>query len=194
MRARPGEGDDRVRRIERAGQGVDVETAEHGAGATHVVEIGMAEDQQVDMGIAARAQQRHQYALAGVAVACVLRPGVEQQDVATRADQHGHALPHVGGDRGRTVPGAGSVRGGTSSADGQRQAEPAQAPRDRHDDEGGRERAPRAAPSAAPPARPRRRPGIAARLDRARRRAPAPPRLPSHHSGGDRRCPASPAA
>ena len=73
-------------------------------GAADVVDVAMAQHQQVDGVVAARAQQRHEHALAGVAVARILRPGIEEQHVAARAHQHRRALADVGGDAARSCP------------------------------------------------------------------------------------------
>ncbi len=54
---------------------------EHGARAADVVAVAVAEHQQVDALVAARAQQGHEDALAGIALARILRPGVEEQHV-----------------------------------------------------------------------------------------------------------------
>ena len=89
--------------------------AEQRARAADVVAVAVAEDEQVEAPLAAAAQQRHEDALAGVALARVPRPAVEEQRVPARAHEDGGALADVGGD---DVEGAvgGNDRGGTSNA------------------------------------------------------------------------------
>ena len=125
-------------------------------------------------GVAARAQQRHEHALAGIAVARVLRPGVEQQDVGAGADQHRRALADVGDEQGRTSPvgrqrRAAAAAAASTSGSGEQPGAPGQ----RQHRQGAPRAARRPAPRAAPPAPTRRRPA-APRAGPARHRAPAP--------------------
>ncbi len=85
--------------LERAQHLVHVEAREQGFRAADVVEVAMAQHETIDVRVAACPQQRHQHALAGVALARILRAGVEHQHVAARADQHRRALADVGGDQ-----------------------------------------------------------------------------------------------
>ena len=60
-----------------------------------MVAVAVAEHQQVDLPLAARPQQRHDDALAGVGVARERRPGVVDQQFRLRAHQHRGALADV---------------------------------------------------------------------------------------------------
>ena len=119
--------------------------------------VAVAEHQQVDARVAAGAQQRHQHALAGVAVARVLRAGVEQQ----RRGRACARAPRCPGRRRRRAGRSGprpAARAAATAA-----AAPAAAPAgEPATAAAGRQRRPpagrRPAPTAAPPApsRPRR--------------------------------------
>jgi hypothetical protein len=63
--------------------------------AADVVGVAVAEHEQVDGPLAARAQQRQHDAFAGVGVARIPRPGVIDEQVASSAHQHRGALPHI---------------------------------------------------------------------------------------------------
>jgi len=83
--------------LQRAHQGVDGHAPDEGARAADVVGVAMAEHQGMHPRLAPRAQQRDQHALAGVALARVLRAGVVDEQVAAGSHQHRGALPDVGG-------------------------------------------------------------------------------------------------
>ena len=98
----------------------------------------MAQDEQVDAALAATAQQRHEDALAGVALARVLRAGIEQQGVMARSHQHRRALADVGGDDVE-APLARQRLGRHEQGERERQRQQPGAPRQRHHDQRGRE-------------------------------------------------------
>ena len=110
--------------LERARERVDLQRAEHRARAADVIAVAVAEHQQVDVRLAARAQQRHEHALAGVALARVLRARVEEQHVLARAHDHRRALADVGGEeveaagrrQDRAAASAARVRAGRRAA------------------------------------------------------------------------------
>ena len=86
----------RVPGLERRRQSGHRQRGQHRRRAADVVAVAVAQHQQVQALHAERAQQRHQHARAGVAVARVLRAGVVQQRVRTRAHEDRAALADVG--------------------------------------------------------------------------------------------------
>ena len=71
---------------------------QHGGRTASVVAVAVAEHEHIQA-LAQRAQQRHQHALAGIAVEAVARASVVEQAVAGSAHQHGAALAHIGGQQ-----------------------------------------------------------------------------------------------
>ncbi len=129
-----------MRRVERARKRLDAQGPEHGLGAADVVVVAVAEHEQVERRVAARAQQRHQHPLAGVALARVLRPGIEHQHMAAGADEDGAALADVGGEQIEAALGRQGPRR-NQQGERERQRQEAGAPGQREDRQAGRRQA-----------------------------------------------------
>ena len=100
---------------------------QHGGRAASVVAVAVAEHEHIQA-LAQRAQQRHQHALAGIAVEAVARASVVEQAVAGRAHQHGAALADVGSQQFK-LAGRGPQRLPAQHGQQQRQAQRAHWPR-----------------------------------------------------------------
>ena len=88
----------RVALGQRAGHRGHRQPRQQRGGATDMVDVAVAQHQQVDAGVTARAQQWQQHALRGVGLQRVARPAVVQQQVGAGAHQHRGTLADVGRD------------------------------------------------------------------------------------------------
>ncbi len=121
----------RVRLGQRTGHRRHRQLGQQRRRAAHMVDIAVAQHQQVDAAFASRAQQRQQHALRGVGLQRIARPAVVEQQVAAGAQQYRRALADVGSDHLELALGRPRQRR-RQQRQQQRQAERAQAPRQRH--------------------------------------------------------------